>query len=75
MSDIQEPSEPPETQVDDQSDEEDGQSSHLGISRAGVEVAGIATILFGQGWQIAGSSVYSLRVNKEGKHICRQVNE
>lgn len=39
------PSEPPEAHVDDECDEEDCHGSHLGISRAGVEVLCVASIL------------------------------
>lgn len=39
------PSEPPEAHVDDECDEEDCHSSHLGIRGAGVEVLCVASIL------------------------------
>lgn len=53
------PSEPPETHIDDEGDEDHCNSSHLCIRGAGVEVFGVAAVLLGQGRQIAGFCVES----------------
>lgn len=53
------PSEPPETHVDDERDEEHRNSSHFGVRGAGVEVFGVAAILLRQGREIAGFRVES----------------
>ena len=64
------PSEPPETHIDDECDEDHGHSGHLSIGGAGVEIFGIAAVLFGQARQIAGFSVQSW----EKKKICFLIN-
>lgn len=51
------PSEPPETHIDDERDEEHRNSRHLGIRGAGVEVFGVAAVLLRQGGQVAGFCV------------------
>lgn len=51
------PSEPPETHIDDECDEEHRHRSYLGIRGAGVEVFGITAVLLRQGGQIAGFCV------------------
>ena len=50
-------SEPPETHIYDECDEEQGPGSHLSICGPGVQVLGIASILLGEAGQIAGFSV------------------
>lgn len=58
-SSFESPSEPPETHIDDECDEEHCHSGHLGIRGAGVEVFGIAAVLLRQAGQIAGFCVKS----------------
>lgn len=53
------PSEPPETHINDECDEDHCNSSHFGIRGAGVEVFSVAAILLRQGREIAGFCVES----------------
>ena len=58
-------SEPPETHIYDECDEEQGSSSHLGIRGPGVQVLGIASILLREAGQIASFSVQGWKKRKE----------
>lgn len=50
-------SEPPEAHIDDEHYEKDATRCQLGVSGAGVQVLGVAPVLFRQAWQVAGLGV------------------
>lgn len=52
-------SQPPETDVDDEHDEEDASGGQLGVSGARVQVFGVAAVFLGQAGQVAGLRVQS----------------
>lgn len=62
-------SEPPETYVDNEHDEEDTTGSQFGIGGAGIQILGITPILFGQGGQVAGLGVQCRERFSSLKHL------
>lgn len=67
---LNDPSEPPETHINDECDEDHCNSSHLGVRGAGVEVFSVAAILLRQRREIAGFRVESWRKRGPNWH-CR----
>lgn len=49
--------EPPEAYVDNEHDEKDTSSCQLGIGGAGIQILGVASVLFRQAGQVAGLGV------------------